>query len=523
MKSLWTYLGLLWLAGAAHGAGGWHTAGNRIVDDQDRPVQFNGLNWFGFETSNYAPHGLWSTSMDSFLDQMARLGFNLLRVPWCNEMLHTDRLPNVGADQANRDLKGKRPIEVLDALIEKAGRRGMRIVLDRHRPDANQQSELWYTRGVSEEQWIADWVFLARRYRHQPAVVGADLHNEPHGPATWGSGDLKTDWRLAAERCGNAILAVQPDWLIFVEGVEKYRNESYWWGGNLAGAAAAPVRLSVPHRLVYAPHDYGPGVFGQPWFKAADFPANLPALWNKHWAYLHHQQLAPIWLGEFGARNVTVAAARAPQARTEAQWINVLVDYIGANKMYWAFWCWNPNSGDTGGLLRDDWKTIHDDKLRLLQRLMQPGSTATPLATPAPLVEAAPLVAPSAATPPVAQTNHIAVACDAGNVWQENGRHCATFHIYITNAGAEPLLIEKLEFDLPVTLKGGAWGGQLQTDRGGHLVFANAGYNANGLQPGEKFELGFNAAFDARTAPAPRNFRLNGAPAVVDRAKDEKR
>ena len=32
-----------------------------------------------------------------------------------------------------------------------------------------------------------------------------------------------------------------------------------------------------------------------------------------------------------------------------------------------------------------------------------------------------------------------------------------------------------------------------------------------------------SAAFDARTAPAPRNFRLNGAPAVVDRAKDEKR
>ena len=513
-------------ATTAHAAGWWHTAGNRIVDDQNQPLQLNGINWFGFETSNYAPHGLWSTSMDTFLDQMARLGFNLLRVPWCNEMLHTTRLPNAGADQANRDLKGKRAIEVLDALIEKAGRRGIRIVLDRHRPDANQQSELWYTAAVSEEQWIADWVFLARRYRNNPIIIGADLHNEPHGPATWGDGNLKTDWRLAAERCGNAILAVQPNWLIFVEGVSSYRNDNYWWGGNLAGAGAAPVRLNVPQRLVYSPHDYGPGVFGQPWFKAANFPANLPALWEKHWGYLHRQNIAPIWLGEFGAHNVALAAARDGTARTEAQWINALVDYLGANKLYWAFWCWNPNSGDTGGLLRDDWKTVHADKLQLLQRLMKPGSatnSSAPIEAPAPIAEAVPAVTTKPATTSGAPTNHIAVLCDAGNAWQENGHHCATFHLYITNSGDDALVIEKLEIDLPVTLKGDAWGGKLQSDRNGRLAFESVGYNANGLQPGEKIELGFNAAFDTRTTPTPRNFRINGKPSVVDVAKDGKK
>jgi endoglucanase len=48
---------------------------------------------------------------------------------------------------------------------------------------------------------------LARRYKGNPAVVGADLSNEPHGAATWGDDNLATDWRLAAERGGNAILA----------------------------------------------------------------------------------------------------------------------------------------------------------------------------------------------------------------------------------------------------------------------------------------------------------------------------
>jgi len=60
-------------------------------------------------------------------------------------------------------------------------------------------------------------------------VIGADLHNEPHGPATWGSGDVATDWRLAAERAGNAILKVNPDWLIIVQGVQEYQGDTYWW------------------------------------------------------------------------------------------------------------------------------------------------------------------------------------------------------------------------------------------------------------------------------------------------------
>jgi endoglucanase len=79
--------------------------------------------------------------------------------------------------------------------------------------------------------------------------VGADLHNEPHGPATWGkrppelgsdSGDgddgsdgddpapPPVDWRRAAEECGNAILAVHPKWLIVVSGVESAAETRTW-------------------------------------------------------------------------------------------------------------------------------------------------------------------------------------------------------------------------------------------------------------------------------------------------------
>jgi aryl-phospho-beta-D-glucosidase BglC (GH1 family) len=53
---------------------------------------------------------------------------------------------------------------------------------------------------------------LAQRYANNSTVIGADLHNEPHGSACWGCGDNATDWRLAAERAGNAIHTVNPNW-----------------------------------------------------------------------------------------------------------------------------------------------------------------------------------------------------------------------------------------------------------------------------------------------------------------------
>ncbi|HEY7414686.1 MAG TPA: hypothetical protein VH593_05815, partial [Ktedonobacteraceae bacterium] len=44
------------------GGGYWHTNGAQILDANNQPVRIAGINWFGLETPNYAPHGLWSRS-----------------------------------------------------------------------------------------------------------------------------------------------------------------------------------------------------------------------------------------------------------------------------------------------------------------------------------------------------------------------------------------------------------------------------------------------------------------------------
>jgi aryl-phospho-beta-D-glucosidase BglC (GH1 family) len=315
------------------------------------------------ETSTFAPLGLKARNVDDMLDQIASAGFNTLRLPFSNEFLEATPGKLSVNFTVNPALRGLNGLELLDYLVNGAGRRGLRVVLDRHRPTADGQSELWYTPQISEDRWIQDWVMLAKRYRSNPAVIGADLSNEPHGAATWGDDNMATDWRLAAERAGNAILDVNPDWLIIVEGVEHAGGGTYWWGGNLSAAGDAPVRLSRPERLVYSAHDYGPDESRQTWLQAADFPANLQDVWRGHWAYLQLDNIAPVFIGEFGGPSIGTDA--------EGVWQRGLVDFLAQGSFSYTYWVWNPDAW-IGGLLVDDSGNLNRAKIDLLRPSQAP-------------------------------------------------------------------------------------------------------------------------------------------------------
>ena len=94
---------------------------------------------------------------------------------------------------------------------------------------------------------------------------------------------------------------------------------------------------------------YPASVYPQPWLKGRNFTANLPNVWRKHWAFLFEQQEAPVLIGEFGSYMKT-AGDRA--------WMKALIAFlkrpVAEGRVAWTYWSWNPNSGDTGGLLTDD-------------------------------------------------------------------------------------------------------------------------------------------------------------------------
>jgi len=363
------------------------TSGNQIVDSQGKPVQLSSVNWFGAESTTLAPHGLWARGYKDMVDQMAAQGFNTIRLPYSSEMLHTTAKPT-GIDFAqNPDLQGLTPLEVMDKVIAYAGQKGMRIVLDHHRSTAGagtSENGLWYNSQYAEDRWVSDWQMLADRYQSNSTVIGFDLHNEPYN-GTWGGGGA-TDWARAAERAGNAVLAVNPNLLIFTEGVGTYKGQSYWWGGNLMGVKDRPITLSVPNRVVYSPHDYPNSVWAQPWFQTADFGANLPNVFRQAWGYIYENNIAPIWVGEFGTKL---------QDPKDAVWFEAITSYLsgdfdnngtidipaGTEDMSWAFWAWNPNSGDTGGILADDWRTVNQNKMAYLTPIEYTGGSGTSLAS----------------------------------------------------------------------------------------------------------------------------------------------
>ncbi|TWA62002.1 endoglucanase [Azospirillum brasilense] len=366
-----------------------HTEGGQIMDSSGKAVKLTGVNWFGSEGYAFAPQGLWMDSYQSHMNQMKDLGFNTIRLPYSDAMLDNGRMPT-GIDYSkNPDLRGKTSLEVFDKIIDYADKIGMKIILDHHRSgdgaSANENG-LWYTSQYPESKMIENWKMLATRYKGNDAVIGADLHNEPHNPATWGDGG-PNDWARAAERIGNAIQSVNKDWLLIVEGIETYQNQWYWWGGNLLGEKNYEVKFNEPGKLVYSVHDYGPSLYMMDWFKANNFPNNMPAKWDQMWGHFIQNDETPILVGEFGSRMETAI---------DKAWMPKLIQYMngdwngdgkidlaaGDQGASWTYWAWSPGSGDTGGIMNDSWKVDYN-KYNAIKSGLYSSTAASPVTTDA--------------------------------------------------------------------------------------------------------------------------------------------
>jgi endoglucanase len=484
---------------AAVGDGYWHTSGSQILDSANNPVRIAGINWFGFETANYSPHGLWTRNYKDMLDQIKSLNYNVIRLPYANQLFDAGSNA-VSIDYTkNPDLVGLNGLALMDKIIGYGTSIGLRFILDQHRPDSGAQSALWYTAQYPESRWISDWVMLAKHYANNPLVIGADLHNEPHSPATWGDGNASTDWRLAASKAGNAVLAANPNWLIFVEGIDCVSGDCYWWGGNLEGVAKYPVQLNVANRLVYSAHDYPADVASQPWFSDPNYPNNLPAIWDKHWGYIAKQGIAPVWLGEFGTTLATTS---------DKQWFTAITNYLGkgATGMSWTYWCLNPDSGDTGGILNDDWTTVNQAKQAYLTPIEFPlggsGGGSTPTPTPPPGRTPTP-------TPPSTPTPVPTGSCKVNYSVPSQWTGGFTGNIIITNTGSSAISSWTLKFAFPGSQQvTQGWSGTF-SQQGNQVTVQNMTYNGTIAAAGST-TVGFNGSWTGSNT-APTSFTVNDA------------
>jgi len=332
-----------------------HTAGYQIVDSANHPVRLTSVNWYGFDEKEYVAGGLDHTPLAQIIQQIKQIGVNSVRLPWANETLEHNPLPPAYAVAANPQFKNLRAMEIMDAVIAALASAHIMVVLDNHVSRADwccsetDGNGLWYSADYPETQWLADWKAIARRYRNQPWVVGADLRNELRSGAAWGGSDPKLDWHAAAERGGKAVLAGNPRLLIMVEGPE--------YSTNLSAFGKLPVHLPVPNRLVYSPHAY----FDQKHpFATLD---EMKQGYEARVGYLMHAQPAvPLWIGEFGTCQDLNCGANSA-------WFRLFIRFLEANsQLSWSYWPLNGNQSsgmtrkydavETYGLLSPDYRSI---------------------------------------------------------------------------------------------------------------------------------------------------------------------
>jgi endoglucanase len=494
------------------GAGFWSTSGNEIIDSDGNPVRIAGVNWYGFETPDEIAHGLWAQDYHTIIDDIKNLGYNTIRIPFSNQMVEDPIVPtnlaftnNTGP--INTSLEGLNALQDLQQIVTYAGEEGLKVILDDHRSEAGESAEadgLWYTSTYTSQDWVNDWVTLATMFAGDPTVVGFDLRNEPHTPAgdtyaegaTWGTGNPATDVRLAYEQAGDAILAVDPGALIFCEGISEYPDPSSstgydttWWGGDLQGVAQYPVVLSEPDHVVYSAHDYGPDLYQQTWFNSSTTPASLDAVWNMYWGYIYADDIAPIWVGEFGTDN-TASDIESTTPGSQGQWFESLVAYLDANPwMGWTYWALNGE--DEYALLDSNYDPtpVSAEKQDLLETIQFPLPGAQN-GTPPPTGSSAP------------------VSCEAAYSLVNSWASGFQAQVVLTNTGTSAISPWTLTWTFPGDEVISSLWDATYTQSGENVTAAAESYNAT-IEPGASVTVGFTGTYTSSDA-SPTSFSVNG-------------
>lgn len=372
-------------------AAGYFAQAGKIHDAGGLEIQIRGINHYGFNATILQPQFLWAMGWKEQIAQMKSLGFNAIRVPFVPDTLYNttpvNQLSYVDPN-LNPELIGKTPLQALDLWMAEANRQGMYILLDFHSVSMQRQYPTWFVSNPAEfgliynnqaytkEDWVRDLVFVAQRYAHLAHFLGIDLYNEPNGIVRWSTGDPSVTnpiyfWKAAVELAAAAVLAANPNLLIFVQGIngnfDGIENSSIPmnWGEDFQPQAYQPLNIPTD-KLVLTPHTYGPDVAVKSSFSAPNFPANLAAHWDTLFGKFHPTH--PVVVGEWGGR-YGVGGAGA----NDVKWQDAFVDYLISKGIRSSFyWCYTPNSGDTGGIL-DDNLNVRQDKMTLLRKLWGTG------------------------------------------------------------------------------------------------------------------------------------------------------
>ncbi len=382
------------------------TSGRFIVDANGHRFKLKSVNWYGAHTEKQVSAGLDRQPIGTIIGLIKDWGFNSIRLPFSNQMLHDTQPVPAERLLGNPQWIGMTPLQVFDETVKALTDAGLLVILNNHSSLSEwccnfDYNGLWYHMGSSLaynqslEMWQQDWLMLAQRYQSNKLVVGADLRNEvrtmrfqdtylPVSP-NWGSAD-KNDWHRAAQEMGQRLLDQNPDLLILVEGINWRGTIPLLGSGDrphLKPVRDLPIKFTRPDKLVYAAHNYG---FTGPKHNGDDKTsagnkryrdldeASFVATVQDEWGFVVEPEqfyTAPLWVSEFGV-------AHDDPGPEERAWFKRLVDVLIERDADFAYW---PLNDEGYGLVSEDWSTNRKDDWRFadLKRLLQADGVQGPV------------------------------------------------------------------------------------------------------------------------------------------------
>jgi len=235
------------------------------------------------------------------IQRIAQLGYNSVRPALNSRLFVTDGNPNAYSQEG---------FALLDNLVKWCKANGVYVIIDMHAAiggqtgqniddSANDQPEL-FTEPKHQDELVALWTTIAKRYRDEPAVAGYDLLNEPLPARTGAEKTYKAQLEPLYKRITKAIREVDSRHMIIVEGADWANDWSVF---------TSPF----DQNMVYQFHYY-----------CWDNPNAVKSIQK----YLDYRARfnAPVWVGETGERDNAI------------YWETT--QYFESHNIGWSFWPW---------------------------------------------------------------------------------------------------------------------------------------------------------------------------------------
>ncbi|MBA3237641.1 MAG: cellulase family glycosylhydrolase [Parachlamydiaceae bacterium] len=402
------------------------TKGDAILNSQNEHIELKGVNWFGFNNGSTMVDGIWGGSDTISYDfatvvyRLKLLGFNAVRLPFSFKDIFESTPRNYTqygtvaslahiqesvTNPSNPLAPGKEiPPMRFNPIREKGmindylpndstfkrflwvinffAKNGFYVLIDNHLREDQTAIE-------NSQKWVDQWVRLAKAIAKDPISkdhVMFDLLNEPDNfGIRWESSGDKPGLEDLYLSSMDALYNVDPNFLFFIEGAGQSGINANWGDGfatdeNLIkqGGLSDPnpffqALLHKPYvnQVVISPHVYPPSVT----YATKDYVGK--GLWNRlssSFGYLSKEgyegKKFPIAIGEFGSHFTD---------KTDLQSMKDMADYFklagtandGNHEFManWFYWSWNANSGDTGGIVADNWIDIQWKKIDYLTQI----------------------------------------------------------------------------------------------------------------------------------------------------------